>query len=436
MKLKQSLIIKQYFIDYSLGVYSKDLKPTVSGNFVRILEQNDYENVLDITKLVTKDDGDIGVIFESPDLFTEEQVYTLNVVNNQFIFNSEYIEANSYPSVEDIPMETNNALVAIDKDGKKDLVLLVDPEFAKLSEEEQKTALLDIFKQQVRIDFDTPEVIGGVKFDLNDSVWKAKDNKLNIHSAVIKGDIEVYNDDRGYYLIDTHIGKLGLTDKKDPYTHLRLRTTDGEKLSLDLTDHVEVQKWIDGKIISITGSASKRNQQIKITSEEVEEVISYGGPHVHLSETEITDITGYQLGTPNLIKIPDYLPEWVTNMRNFLTKASSFNSPINLDTSKVTDMKGFLRDASSFNQPLELDTSNVTNMFGFLWGASSFNQPLNLDTSNVTDMKGFLNKATSFNQDLSHLCVPLIKSLPNDFASGATAYKKPRPIWGTCPSRE
>lgn len=219
MKLKQHLIIKQYFIDYSLGVYSKDLKPTVSGNAARILEQDNYENVLDITKLVTKDDGDIGVIFESPDLVTEEQVYTLNVVNNQFIFNGKYIEANSYPSVEDIPMETNNALVAIDKDGKKDLVLLVDREFAKLSEEEQKTTLLNIFKQQVRIDFDTPEEIAGVKFDLNDSVWKAKDNKLNIHSAVIKGDIEVYNDDRRYDLLNVHIGKLGLTDKEEEDTY-------------------------------------------------------------------------------------------------------------------------------------------------------------------------------------------------------------------------
>ena len=74
-------------------------------------------------------------------------------------------------------------------------------------------------------------------------------------------------------------------------------------------------------------------------------------------------------------------------------------------------------------------------MKSFLDDATKFNQPLNLDTSKVVYMISFLRGATSFNQDLSHLCVPLIKSQPKDFARYAAAYTKPRPIWGTCPGK-
>jgi hypothetical protein len=41
--------------------------------------------------------------------------------------------------------------------------------------------------------------------------------------------------------------------------------------------------------------------------------------------------------------------------------------------------------------------------------------------------------ATSFNQDLSSWCVSLIPLSPSNFATGATAWVLPKPVWGTCP---
>jgi hypothetical protein len=41
--------------------------------------------------------------------------------------------------------------------------------------------------------------------------------------------------------------------------------------------------------------------------------------------------------------------------------------------------------------------------------------------------------ANSFNQDLSEWCVSNISSQPSNFASGATSWTLPQPIWGTCP---
>ncbi|KAL1495256.1 hypothetical protein AB1Y20_017117 [Prymnesium parvum] len=68
--------------------------------------------------------------------------------------------------------------------------------------------------------------------------------------------------------------------------------------------------------------------------------------------------------------------------------ASSFNQPLNWDTSSVTSMWWMFAGASSFNQPLNWDTSSVTDMDAMFAGASSFNQPLNWDTSSVTTMYG------------------------------------------------
>ena len=45
------------------------------------------------------------------------------------------------------------------------------------------------------------------------------------------------------------------------------------------------------------------------------------------------------------------------------TGATSFNQPLNWDTSKVTNMRSMFTDAISFDQPIrDWDTSNVTNM--------------------------------------------------------------------------
>ncbi|KAL1496023.1 hypothetical protein AB1Y20_014656 [Prymnesium parvum] len=78
--------------------------------------------------------------------------------------------------------------------------------------------------------------------------------------------------------------------------------------------------------------------------------------------------------------------------------ATSFNQPLNFDTSSVTTMQGMFSGASSFNQPLNFSSSSVTDMQSMFSGASSFNQSVNLDTSSVTSMNNMFYGASSFDQ--------------------------------------
>jgi len=48
-------------------------------------------------------------------------------------------------------------------------------------------------------------------------------------------------------------------------------------------------------------------------------------------------------------------------------------------------------------------------------------------------MSSMFRDAIVFNQDLSSWCVTNFTSEPSDFATGATAWTLPKPIWGTCP---
>jgi hypothetical protein len=66
--------------------------------------------------------------------------------------------------------------------------------------------------------------------------------------------------------------------------------------------------------------------------------------------------------------------------------------------------------------------------------ATTFNQNIsNWNVSNVTNMTNMFNVASSFNQDLSSWCVTNIPTAPSNFATGATAWTLPKPVWGTCP---
>ncbi len=96
----------------------------------------------------------------------------------------------------------------------------------------------------------------------------------------------------------------------------------------------------------------------------------------------------------------DVSTRYVTNM-NSMFESTSFNLPLEFDTSNVTDMSDMFYDAKYFNQPLNFDTSNVTNMSGMFLNAKYFNQPLNFDTSNVTNMSGMFLDAESFNQPIN-----------------------------------
>ena len=92
-------------------------------------------------------------------------------------------------------------------------------------------------------------------------------------------------------------------------------------------------------------------------------------------------------------------------------------------------------DADGFNQDIgNWDTANVTSTYQMFSSAISFNQDIGgWDTSNVTSMHRMFKEPSSFDQALSGWCVSNISSPPADFATDATNWTLPRPVWGTCP---
>ena len=83
--------------------------------------------------------------------------------------------------------------------------------------------------------------------------------------------------------------------------------------------------------------------------------------------------------------------------------ATSFNQPVNFNTSNVRDMYSMFGGATSFNQPINFNTPKLYNVANMFAGATSFNQPINFNTSNATNFGNMFKNATSFNQDISNL---------------------------------
>jgi surface protein len=103
--------------------------------------------------------------------------------------------------------------------------------------------------------------------------------------------------------------------------------------------------------------------------------------------TKFNFTTTYYKPSPNLTKVPDFLPSNITNMDTMFAYISAFNQPLN-----------------------------------------------NWNVSNVTSIQGMFYNATSFNQDLSKWCVSNHQTTPYNFDTGATNWTLPRPVWGTCPA--
>lgn len=128
----------------------------------------------------------------------------------------------------------------------------------------------------------------------------------------------------------------------------------------------------------------------------------------------------------------------VVSLRTTFFSASAFNQNISgWDTSKVTSLYQTFAQASRFDQPIGTwNVSNVQTMWRAFNGAASFDQDLaGWNTARVTDMIDMFRNASRFNRDLSGWCVSLIRSTPSNFATGATSWQLPKPIWGTCPTR-
>jgi surface protein len=124
------------------------------------------------------------------------------------------------------------------------------------------------------------------------------------------------------------------------------------------------------------------------------------------------------------------------DMGSMFAGCTNFNSDISSwNVSNVTNMSGVFNSATSFNQNISgWNVGNAISMEYMFGGSSSFNQNIsNWDVSNVTDMGHMFLSASSFNQDLSGWCVTNIPTTPSNFATGATAWSLPKPVWGTCP---
>jgi len=141
------------------------------------------------------------------------------------------------------------------------------------------------------------------------------------------------------------------------------------------------------------------------------------------------DISGWDVGKVN-------------NMNYMFANASAFNQDIGKwDVGNVTTMKGMFKrssSASAFNQDIgEWDVGNVTIMEDMFNGAFAFNQDISgWDVGNVYLMTGMFLGASAFNQDLSLMEVPLITSIPINFAKlsyqSATLFSdvSRHPHWG------
>lgn len=91
---------------------------------------------------------------------------------------------------------------------------------------------------------------------------------------------------------------------------------------------------------------------------------------------------------PNLERVPNYLPEGVTNLGGMFLYAPKFNSDISgWETAEVTNMEWMFEEAHAFNQDIsEWNVTSVINMDGMFYHASSFNQ--NLYTWCATSLEG------------------------------------------------
>lgn len=130
----------------------------------------------------------------------------------------------------------------------------------------------------------------------------------------------------------------------------------------------------------------------------------------------------------------------VESMYRMFSNCSIFNQHLNnWDVSKVTDMSYMFDSAYVFDAKLDKwNTGKVTSMSSMFQNATFFNQDISTwDTSNVSSLASMFASAYYFNQDLSGWCVGVLQNdyYYNAFDWRAIAWTKPKPVWGTCPTK-
>lgn len=129
----------------------------------------------------------------------------------------------------------------------------------------------------------------------------------------------------------------------------------------------------------------------------------------------------------------------VTSLANMFKGCWNFNSDLSKwNISNVTNLSGMFSGCQTFNSLVsDWDVSNVTDTSNMFSGCWVFNQDISgWNVSNIVEMSNMFNGASSFNQDLSQWCVSNIATTPYGFATDASSYSLPKPVWGTCPRHE
>lgn len=134
---------------------------------------------------------------------------------------------------------------------------------------------------------------------------------------------------------------------------------------------------------------------------------------------------------PNLIQVPNHLPDFVTSCRGMFLAAVSFNQPLSSwNVAKITDMRGMFNSATRFNQPIgNWSVGKVTDMAYMFSEASDFNQPINSwDISNVKTIYSMFHGAESFNQAIDKWDVSKVTDMSNLFLY-AKSFNQPLEAW-------
>lgn len=196
---------------------------------------------------------------------------------------------------------------------------------------------------------------------------------------------------------DTHIS-LKMRDMTTPWTALVNGVT--VATSDDYSDALSINLQHKDTIFTLKGDM----RRLEYTMDNFEEI----GVNVEVLNFSNT-IKGYGFSIRgSTLALPETLPSCVTDMSHMLSSVKLTTPVVNWDTSQVTDMSYLFFGSSDFNGDI-----------------SGWN------TSNVTNMEGMFYYAEAFNQDLSMWDVGLISNEPTDFATGATVWTLPRPVWGT-----
>ena len=181
--------------------------------------------------------------------------------------------------------------------------------------------------------------------------------------------------------------------------------------------------------IQVTGSADRYGSNVNNAATGADLIISVSS----WGKLGLTDLNGAFNENINLVSVPNYIPEEVTDISFMFYGASKFNQNIeSWDVSNITTMEQIFGEATSFNQPLnnwKLD--NIDNMVGMFFSATSFNQPLDKWVfPKCEDLIELFFEATSFNQDITGWDMSNVQDISGMFTE-ATSFNQPIGIWNT-----